>query len=116
MRDAAATPTRAVDAHVHVWDLGRRPQPWIDRRSMAVLLRDFGASELTSDMLSAGVSSAVLVQVLNDPAESDELMWAGTGQPFSGVVPWVDLLRPDLEDQLDALLAHPSGAHLAGVR
>src|SRR3954465_13365516 len=101
MQDAAATRTWAVDAHAHVWDLGRRPQPWIDPSSMAVLVRDFEAGELASDMVSAGVSSAVLVQVLNDQAESDELMWVGAAHPFSGVVPWVDLLSADLEDRLD---------------
>ena len=114
--DAAAETIPAVDAHAHVWDLSRRPQPWIDPHSMAVLVRDFRPHELAAEMVSAGVSSAVLVQVLNDAAESDELMWTGAGPPFSGVVPWMDLLRLDVEEQLDALVGHPSGAHLAGVR
>jgi len=83
---------------------------------MAVLDRDHQARELAAEARSAGVSSAVLVQVLNDAAESDDLMWAGAGRPFSGVVPWLDLLGPDLEGELAALLGHPSGAHLAGVR
>ena len=113
---APAASIQPVDAHVHVWDLGRRPQPWIDPGTMSVLARDFHPDELDSEMSSAGVSAGVLVQVLNDAAESDELMWAAAGPPFSGVVPWVDLLRADVEDQLDALSTHPSGAHLAGVR
>ncbi|MGY2872936.1 L-fuconolactonase [Marmoricola sp. URHA0025 HA25] len=114
--DGTTVSSPVVDAHVHVWDLDRRPQPWIDPRSMAVLARDFQPGELTAEVASAGVSSAVLVQVLNDAAESDDLMWAGAGRPFIGVVPWIDLLRPDLETQLDSLASHPSGAHLAGVR
>jgi L-fuconolactonase len=116
MDGAAAAPIWAVDAHTHVWDLGRRPQPWIDPHRMAVLDREFHPDELAAEAASARVSSTVLVQVLNDAAESDELMWAGAGRPFSGVVPWADLLRPDVEEQLDALVGHPSGAHLAGVR
>ena len=116
MNGAAAAPIWAVDAHTHVWDLGRRPQPWIDPHHMAVLDCDFHPDELAVEVASARVSSAVLVQVLNDAAESDELMWAGAGRPFSGVVPWIDLLRPDVEEQLDALADHRSGAHLAGVR
>lgn len=114
--DGAAPPLPVLDAHVHVWDLGRRPQGWIDPRSMAVLARDFHPGELGSEMSSAGVSGGVLVQVLNDAAESDELMWAGAGRPFSGVVPWLDLFHPDLGERLDSLLGHASGAHLAGVR
>lgn len=111
-----AVTSAVVDAHVHVWDLDRRPQPWIEPRSMAVLARDFQPAELAAEMVSAGVSSAVLVQVLNDAGETDDLMWAGAGRPFSGVVAWIDLLRPDHEEQLDALLGHPSGAHLVGMR
>ncbi len=105
-----------VDSHVHVWDLGRRPQPWIDPRTMAVLARDFAPGELRSEASSAGVSDAVLVQVLNDGGETDDLLWAGAERPFSGVVPWVDLLAADLELQLENLLTHPSGAHVAGIR
>ncbi|MFC5731200.1 MULTISPECIES: amidohydrolase family protein [Nocardioides] len=114
--DSAAAPPSVVDAHVHVWDLARRPQPWIDPRSMAVLERDYQPAELGAEVLSAGVSSAVLVQVLNDPEESEDLLWIGAERPFSAVVPWLDLLGHDLEPRLEAMLSHPSGAHLAGVR
>ena len=105
-----------VDSHVHLWDLGRRPQPWIDPRTMAVLARDFGPGELVAEASAEGVAGAVLVQVLNDAGETDDLLWAGAGRPFRAVVGWVDLLGPDVEHRLDALLSHPSGAHVAGIR
>jgi L-fuconolactonase len=116
MERAIQPPPSVVDSHVHVWALSRHPQPWIDPRTMAVLARDYQPGELSSEASSAGVAGTVLVQVLNDAEETDDLLWAGAERPFSGVVPWVDLLGHDLEHQLDALLTHPSGAHLAGVR
>jgi L-fuconolactonase len=105
-----------VDAHVHVWDLGTRPQPWIDPRTMGVLDRTYQPDDLRTVMLSNGVSTSVLVQVLNDAEESDDLMWAGAGRPFAGVVPWLDLLAQDLEHQLGSLLNHASGAQVVGIR
>ncbi len=109
-------PPSVVDSHVHVWDLGRRPQPWIDARTMAVLARDYGPLDLVSEASSERVVGAVLVQVLNDAKETDDLLWAGAGRPFCGVVAWVDLLGHDLGDRLDELVGHPSGAHVAGIR
>ncbi len=116
MRGETGAPASIVDSHVHVWDLGRRPQPWIDPRTMAVLARDHLPPELISEASSAGVAGAVLVQVLNDPEETEDLLWAGAGRPFCGVVAWLDLLGDALEHRLDALLGHPSGAHVVGIR
>ncbi|QIG44597.1 amidohydrolase family protein [Nocardioides anomalus] len=105
-----------VDAHVHVWDLARRPQRWIDPVTMSEIARDHPVGELEAELRSAHVTGSVLVQVLNDPGETDDFLWAGRSPVVDGVVGWVDLLDPGVGEALDALGAHPSGTPLVGVR
>ena len=105
-----------TDAHVHVWQLDRRPHDWIDPASMAVINRDHPVAELEGELRAAGVAGSVLVQVVNDPGETDDLLWAGRSRLVDAVVGWVDLLDPDIADRLDELAAHPSGTPLAGIR
>jgi L-fuconolactonase len=105
-----------TDAHVHVWELGRRPQPWIDPVAMSVINRDHPLAELESELDNAGVVGSVLVQVLNEPDETDDLLWLGRSRVVDAVVGWVDLLDPHVADRLDELGSHASGTWLAGIR
>lgn len=105
-----------TDAHVHVWELDRRPQPWIDPVTMAVIHRDHPVAELEIELAAAGVGGAVLVQVLNDPGETDELLWLGRSLLVEAVIGWVDLLDPQVAERLDDLQGHASGTRLAGAR
>ena len=105
-----------IDAHVHLWDLARRPQRWIDPVTMSVIHRDFGLTDLHAAQAEAGVRTGILVQVLNDPAETDDYFWLARDPALLGVIAWVDLLDPHVDAALDALAAHPSGARLLGVR
>jgi L-fuconolactonase len=109
-------PAPRVDAHTHIWELNRRSQPWIDPRSMSVLNQDRTFTELTTEVRAAGIDGVVLVQVLNDAGETDDFLWCGTDPLVRGVVGWTDLLSPDLDEALDALTEHPSGARLVGIR
>jgi L-fuconolactonase len=105
-----------TDAHVHVWHLGRRAQPWIDPIAMAVINRDHPVAELERELDDAGVIGSVLVQILNDPGETDDLLWLGRSRVVHAVVGWVDLLDPCVADRLNELGAHESGTRLAGIR
>jgi L-fuconolactonase len=105
-----------VDAHTHVWELSRRPQPWIDPRTMGVLNQDHTLPELTAEVRAAGMEGVVLVQVLNDAGETDDFLWCGADPLVRGVVGWSNLLAPDVEKALDTLTDHPSGARLVGIR
>jgi L-fuconolactonase len=40
----------ALDAHVHVWDLAARPQPWTD--GLLALQRSFGLDHVAADLRS----------------------------------------------------------------
>lgn len=105
-----------IDGHVHVWDLSRRPQPWIDPETMGVILRDHRVAELEAELAGSDVAGAVLVQVLNDDAETADYMDLAARSPaLLGVVGWADLLAGDVASRLDALSVVP-GAHLAGIR
>jgi L-fuconolactonase len=103
-----------IDAHVHVWTLARTPQPWIDPTTMAVIDRDHEWPELEPELDRAGIARAVLVQVVNDPGETDDFLeLAGTTPRLAGVVGWTDLLHADVGAALDRLAA---AGPLVGVR
>jgi L-fuconolactonase len=93
-----------VDAHHHLWDLDVRDQPWIDAVQMAAIRRRFDGADLAAAVDGCNVTATVLVQVLNQPDETDELLDAATASSLiAGVVGWADLERPDLADQIDRL-------------
>lgn len=91
-----------VDAHVHLWNLSVRTQPWIDPVTMAAINRDFHPEELQATMIAADVDRAVLVQVLNRRDETHDLIRQAHSSPvIESVVGWIDLTRPDIGEQLE---------------
>ncbi|MDT0343796.1 amidohydrolase family protein [Streptomyces litchfieldiae] len=107
-----------VDAHHHVWDLARRPQPWLTGPRLGPLHRTFTPAELAGPAAAAGVTRTVLVQVLADAEETaDFLALADRSELVAGVVGWADLTRgAAVAGQLAGLRAGPGGELLAGVR
>src|SRR6187549_3374987 len=70
-----------VDAHVHVWDRARHPQPWIDPVTMAAIDRDFDLPTLRADVGAGAAADAaapmprvVLVQTVPVEAETRDLL------------------------------------------
>jgi len=59
-----------LDAHVHLWDLAVRDQPWIPAGSP--IRRSFGLGDLRLALAGTSVDGVILVQVLNDAAETAE--------------------------------------------
>lgn len=104
-----------VDAHVHLWDLAARPQPWTAQ--FPVLQRDFLLPELEKVLDDHGVDAAVVVQAGNTVGETlDLLALAGTTPRLAGVVGWVNLDGPGVGDAVAALRAAPGGRRLVAVR
>lgn len=104
-----------IDAHVHLWDLAVRPQPWAD--PFPVLHRSFLLPDLAAVLGEHGVDSAIVVQAGDSYEESLELLaLAATSDVIAGVVGWVDLASPSASTQLDGLLGAPGGGALVGVR
>ncbi|MFD7370029.1 amidohydrolase family protein [Streptomyces mirabilis] len=117
------TPTAAplIDAHHHLWDLGRRPQPWLDDPALATIRRTFTPDDLrtTATQLIAGrrLHSTVAVQCVPDVPETEDLLALAEWEPLIGaVVGWADLTSPGIGDLLDGLLAGPGGTHLRSLR
>jgi L-fuconolactonase len=104
-----------VDAHVHLWDLVARPQPWTAR--FPALQRSFLLPELESVLDDHGLDAAVVVQAGDTTGETlDLLALAATTPRLAGVVGWVDLDGPDVRRSLAALRAAPGGGKLVAVR
>lgn len=119
-----------LDAHVHLWDLAVRDQPWIPAGSP--IRRSFGLDDLRSALAGAPVDGVILVQVLNDAAETTDLLdlarhaasldsvhradrpgGADQAGLVRGVVGWADLTAPDFAAALAGLR---SGGQLLGLR
>jgi L-fuconolactonase len=106
-----------IDAHHHVWELGRRPQAWLDGDAMAAIRRDFTLADLAPLTAAAGIDRTILIQVLPSLTETAEfLTLAGEPGPVAGVVGWADLTSDRVRETLGALRSGPGGAHLVGIR
>ncbi len=109
--------TQRIDAHHHVWDLAVRDQPWMNSDEMTPIRRSFGIAEFDALTRVNGVTASVVVQTVAEVAETEELLdLAATSPLVAGVVGWVDVAAADVGDQLDRILAKPSGSWLVGIR
>ncbi|MFI7296357.1 amidohydrolase family protein [Streptomyces sp. NPDC050121] len=114
-------PLPLIDAHHHVWDLDRRPQPWLDEPGHEPIRRSYGVEELrraaTRPVAGRRLTRTVLVQCVASVPETEELLDLADQDPMVGaVVGWVELTAPDVGDVLDELRARPSGGYLRALR
>ncbi|MFF3916465.1 amidohydrolase family protein [Streptomyces sp. NPDC001852] len=117
-----ATPVPGiVDAHHHLWDLGRRPQPWLDDPALTTIRRTFAPDGLrsaaTRTIAGRSLHRTVAVQCIPDVPETEDLLALTEREPLIGaVVGWADLTSPAIGDLLDGLLAGPGGTYLRSLR
>jgi L-fuconolactonase len=104
-----------IDAHHHLWDLGRRPQPWMKGAELAPIARTFGLSDLLPELDGHGIDATVLVQSSASSAETRELLAiaAASSGRIAGVVGWADLTDPALPEVLASLAG---AGPLVGIR
>ena len=113
--EPTADPFARIDAHHHLWDLDVRPQGWT--ADFPVIDRTFTFDELAPQLAEVGVVGTILVETVNVPEETAELLALAAKTPqVRGVVGWVDLTAPDVADQVAALQALPGGDRLVGLR
>lgn len=106
-----------LDAHAHIWDLEVTPQPWIEPAAAPVLERSFSLEELEAAARPAGVTSAILVQSVNEATETQRLLLGAEDDPFvAGVIGWTDFTDSESEKVIEQLLTGPGGSHLRGFR
>ncbi|MDX3803238.1 amidohydrolase family protein [Streptomyces sp. AK04-3B] len=118
---APTGPGELVDAHHHLWDLDRRPQPWLDEPGHEPIRRTFGTDDLRSDATGriAGrtLGRTVVVQCVASVSETRELLALADADPLIGaVVGWTDLASPAVGDVVTGLLAGPGGRYLRALR
>lgn len=107
--------SHVVDAHVHLWDLSKRPQPWTD--AFPSLQRSFWIDDLTELAFRQGIDGFIVVQAGDTREETLELLaLAATSALVDGVVGWVDLAAADVSAQIAELRGARGGRKLVGIR
>ncbi|MBA2380660.1 MAG: amidohydrolase family protein [Chloroflexi bacterium] len=105
-----------VDAHHHLWDPARHDYPFLTDE-LAAIRRPYGPADLAPLVATAGIDATVLVQTRSSLAETEEFLATAAATPFiRGVVGWVDLTEPSVDETIAALRAGPGGDLLVGIR
>ena len=106
-----------IDAHMHVWDLTVRDQPWTTVGDLAPLHRSFALDDVAAERARARIDGVVLVQTLAVAEETSEMLTLAEADPaVAGVVGWVDLTAGDVGERLARLRTHSRGERLVGIR
>lgn len=79
-----------IDAHVHVWNLGRGGYEWPDA-SVPALHRDLGVADLAPTLDRLGVDGVVLVQAADTVIDTENMLDEAADPRVRGVVAWADL-------------------------
>lgn len=104
-----------IDAHLHLWDIGRLPYAWLRRPQNAAINRTFGFGDFRSRAAATAVDRAVLVQADDSDSDTAAMFEVASAHPeIAGVVAWVPLDRPaEAAARLDRLSARLG---FAGIR
>ncbi|NKI25802.1 amidohydrolase family protein [Arenibacter sp. 6A1] len=96
-----------IDSHQHFWKYEAVKHNWIDD-TMSVIRKDFLPAELKNVYTANGIDGCVAVQADQTLEETDFLLDLAQENDFiKGVVGWVDLRNPELEDDLSKYSEHP---------
>ncbi|MEW6238365.1 MAG: amidohydrolase family protein [Candidatus Omnitrophota bacterium] len=102
-----------IDSHQHFWWYNAQEYGWIGPE-LSMLRRDFLPHDLAPLLKQSGIGGSVSVQARQTLAETQWLLDLSDEHPFiRGVVGWVDLCSPRVEEQLERFAAHP---RFRGVR
>jgi L-fuconolactonase len=89
-----------IDSHVHFWNFHPVKDSWITP-DMEVIRKDFLPADLESCFLDHQVEGCVAVQADQSETETNFLLAeAENNSIIKGVVGWIDLLAPDVEERL----------------
>ena len=102
-----------LDSHHHLWRFDPARLPWISE-AMPALRQDYGLADLEAALAGTGVDRTILVHAQQRIDETEWMLGlAAASARIAGVVGWVPLVAPDLEDTLSRLTAD---RRLRGVR
>jgi L-fuconolactonase len=89
-----------IDSHQHFWEYDPVRDEWIDD-SMEILKQDFMPQDLDPLLFDAGFDGCITVQADQSERETNFLLGLADKHDFiKGVVGWVDLKSPKLEERL----------------
>ena len=102
-----------IDAHQHFWKYNAIRDSWIDD-TMGVLKKDFLPMDLKLILQNNDVNGCIAVQADQSEDETRFLLELAKKNPFiKGVVGWVDLLDPKLQERLSFF---SNDSFLKGIR
>ncbi|MBX3239648.1 MAG: amidohydrolase family protein [Chitinophagaceae bacterium] len=88
-----------IDTHVHFWKYDKKRDAWMD--DMKVLQQDYLPQTLAPTFHRNGIDGCVAVQADQSEVETRFLCeLANTHSFIKGVVGWIDLKAPDVEERL----------------
>jgi L-fuconolactonase len=89
-----------IDAHQHFWKYDPARDAWITE-AMRILKRDFFPSDLIPEMNGCGIDASIAVQADQSERETRFLLeLADRNDRIAGVVGWIDLRSPQVEERL----------------
>jgi L-fuconolactonase len=92
-----------IDAHHHLWAFDQERLPWIGP-GLTVLRRDYLAPDLEAALAGTGVGRTILVHAQQRVDETTWMLDVARRSPrIAGVVGWVPLTDPAVDDTLAAL-------------
>ena len=101
-----------LDSHQHFWRYSAAEYPWMQPEWP--IRRDFLPDDLAPELESCGLQGCVAVQARQSLAETRWLLGLASASPMvRGVVGWVDLRSPQVEEELAEFAGNPK---LVGVR
>ena len=102
-----------IDSHQHFWNYDPADYDWISD-AMAVIRRDFDASDLRTVARPCGIDGSVVVQARQTLRETEWLLDLADSDAFiHGIVGWVPLVSPDIAEVLNRFSARQA---FKGVR
>ena len=102
-----------IDAHQHFWRYNPHEYVWMTT-AMDALRRDFLPDDLAPLLQQAQVNGTIAVQARQNVRETEWLLGLADAHSFvKGVVGWVDVRSPRVEEQLERYARHPL---LRGIR
>ena len=96
-----------IDAHQHFWLYDPVRDAWISEEMQAIR-RNFLPNDIGQTLKDNGFDGCVAVQADQSPQETTFLLeLAQVYALIKGIIGWVDLLAPDIDEQLAAYKQHP---------
>lgn len=97
-----------VDAHQHYWQLQNFAYPWHKEVNLPAMNLDYLPPDILPQMRALSIQYSVLIQADNSLEETAWMLDLARQYPhIAGVVGWVDLAEPAVNETLDELARQP---------